>query len=75
MSVKIRLTRTGKKSQPNYRIIAIDEGKKNNGKNIEIVGSYNPKGENNVVFNKEAVEKWLKLGAQPSLTVRKLLKI
>lgn len=75
MAVKIRLTRTGKKSQPHFRIIAIDESKKNDGKNIAILGSYHPLQEESVDVNREEVEKWLKKGAQPSFTVKKLLKI
>ena len=75
MAVKIRLTRTGKKSQPHFRVIAIDESKKNDGKNIAILGSYHPSQKESVDVKMEEVNKWLKLGALPSLTVKKLLKL
>lgn len=70
--VKIRLSRFGRKQQPHYRIIVIDERKATNSNYIEKVGIYDPKTKN-VIINKEIALKWLRNGAHPSLTVKKLL--
>lgn len=75
MAVKIRLTRIGKKNQPMYRLVAIDEHKKRDGKAIEILGSYNPfLKKNHIDLKKDRLDYWLSVGAQPSDTVKNLLK-
>jgi small subunit ribosomal protein S16 len=73
--VKLRLMRTGKKKQPSYRIVATDSRSPRDGRFIEIVGHYNPRVEPSalVVDNDKAVA-WLRKGAQPSDTVRRLLQ-
>jgi small subunit ribosomal protein S16 len=73
--VKLRLMRTGKKKQPSYRIVATDSRSPRDGRFIEIVGHYNPRVEPTtlVVDNDKAVA-WLRKGAQPSDTVRRLLR-
>jgi small subunit ribosomal protein S16 len=70
--VKLRLTRTGKRNQPSYRLVAIQARTKRDGEAIEYLGHYNPISK---VFKceKERVEYWLEVGAQPSDTVRSLL--
>ena len=75
MAVKIRLTRIGKRGQPIYRIIAIDESKKRDGKYLENLGLYNPT-TNPVEFkiDKERLNYWLSKGAIPSETVNNLIK-
>lgn len=76
MAVKIRLTRVGKRGQPHYRLVAIDEHKKSQGKAIEILGHYHPSdADNRVNFKKDRLEYWLSVGAKPSVTVKNLLKI
>lgn len=76
MAVKLRLVRMGKKKQPTYRIIAADSRSPRDGRFIEILGHYDPKHElSKVVVNNDAAVKWLRLGAQPTETVGKLLKI
>ncbi|HQV57128.1 MAG TPA: 30S ribosomal protein S16 [Ilumatobacteraceae bacterium] len=76
MAVKLRLTRVGKKKQPQYRIVAADSRSPRDGRFIQIVGTYNPRQEPSVlnVDNDKAV-KWLMDGAQPTERVRKLLEI
>jgi len=75
--VKIRLQRYGAPKKPFYRIVAADSQSKRDGRFLEIVGTYDPvcKDQNNQIkFNKELVEKWLKVGAQPTDTVKSLFK-
>lgn len=75
MAVKLRLARFGKRSQPLYRLVAIDEHKKRNGAAIEILGSYDPRSVGNtLITNADRVNYWLSVGATPSDTVRSLLK-
>lgn len=74
MAVKLRLSRFGKKNQPLYRLVAIDEHKKRNGRAIEILGTYDPaKTTNKLLAQLERVNYWLSVGATPSDTVRQLL--
>ena len=74
MAVKIRLTRGGSKKKPFYRIVAIDSRNGREGSFIERLGTYNPQDHNNeLVLKTDLVEKWLKVGAQPSETVAKLI--
>ena len=76
MAVKLRLTRIGKKKQPQYRIVAADARSPRDGRFIEILGHYDPRQDPSVltVDNDKAVA-WLKKGAQPTEVVEKLLKI
>ena len=76
MAVKLRLTRVGKKKQPQYRIVAADSRSPRDGRFIEILGHYDPRQDPSAltVYNDQAV-KWLDVGAQPSERVRKLLQI
>jgi small subunit ribosomal protein S16 len=71
--VKIRLKRVGAKKAPHYRIVAVDSRTRRDGKPIEELGYYNPRSKD-LQLNKEAVEKWMKNGAQPSDTVASLLR-
>lgn len=75
MSVKIRLTRTGTKNAPSYRIIAIDSRKKRDGESLEILGSYNPITGQVMNFNQESVDAWIKNGAEMSDAVKKIQKL
>jgi small subunit ribosomal protein S16 len=76
MAVKLRLMRMGKKKQPAYRLVATDSRSPRDGRFIEIVGTYDPRREPSVVTidNDKAVG-WLRQGAQPTDTAKKLLEI
>lgn len=75
MAVKIRLKRMGQKKAPFYRIVVADARSPRDGRFIEEIGYYNPcKEPNELKVDKEAAEKWLKNGAQPTDTVKDLLK-
>src|ERR671914_2939463 len=76
MAVKLRLMRMGKKKQPTYRVVAADSRSPRDGRFIEIVGVYDPRREPSAIRidNDKAVD-WLRKGAQPTDSVRKLLEI
>ena len=76
--VVIRLARVGKKHDPAYRITVADSRKYVTGKFIEVLGTYipTPQGkQTKVTLNVEKAKEWLTKGAQPSETVRKVLKL
>jgi small subunit ribosomal protein S16 len=73
--VKLRLKRMGKKKQPFYRIVAADSRAPRDGRFIELVGTYDPiKKVHSVEYKEERVLHWLSVGAQPTDTVRSLLR-
>ena len=73
--VKIRLRRMGAKKAPYYRIVVADSRSPRDGRCIEEIGTYNPLVEsNNVTVDVEKAQTWIKNGAQPTDTVRGLLK-
>ena len=75
MATKIRLKRMGAKKKPFYRIVVADSRAPRDGRFIEEIGYYNPNVEPaQIEVNVEAAQKWLNTGAQPSDTVRSLLK-
>ncbi len=75
MAVKIRLRRMGAKKAPFYRVVVADSRYPRNGRFIEEVGYYNPlKEPAEVKLDAEAVKKWIGNGAQPTDTVKALLK-
>jgi small subunit ribosomal protein S16 len=75
MAVKIRLRRMGKKKAPFYRIVVADSRYPRNGRFIEEIGYYNPLEEPAVVkVDAEKAKKWIENGAQPTDTVKSLLK-
>jgi small subunit ribosomal protein S16 len=75
MSVKIRLKRMGAKKAPFYRLVVADSRSPRDGKFIEEIGYYNPITEPaEIKIDAEKAKKWLSNGAQPSDTVRSLLK-
>ncbi|MBI5343119.1 MAG: 30S ribosomal protein S16 [Deltaproteobacteria bacterium] len=75
MAVKIRLTRTGRKKLASYRVVIADSEAPRDGRFIARVGTYNPK-ESPAQFqvDEQLVLRWLGKGAQPTETVRSLLK-
>ena len=75
MAVKIRLARHGAKKRPFYRIVAADGESPRDGRFIEKLGTYNPLVEPvEVTFDEDRVRYWIGQGAQPSDTVKSLLK-
>ncbi|MDO8451435.1 MAG: 30S ribosomal protein S16 [bacterium] len=72
--VKIRLTQTGTKNRRMYRMVAIEEGKRRNGRSIEILGYINdlvtPP---HIVLKRDRIDYWLSVGAQPTERAKKLL--
>jgi len=75
MAVKIRLRRTGRKKLPTYRIVVADSRSPRDGKFIEVVGQYAPRqGDNALNLDTARVNHWLDNGAQPTDTVRSLLR-
>ncbi|MCW8813314.1 MAG: 30S ribosomal protein S16 [Chlorobium sp.] len=75
MAVKLRLRRMGKKKQPIYKIVAADSRSPRDGKFLEAVGFYNPLTNPHTLDLKEdRILYWLNVGAQPSSTVKSLLR-
>ena len=73
--VKIRLARGGSKKRPYYHVVIADSRMKRDGRNIEVIGFYNPMiEENQFKLDEEKVLYWYKRGAQPTDTVRSLIK-
>lgn len=73
--VKMRLRRMGAKKQPFYRVIVADERSPRNGRFIEEVGYYNPLTEPATIkIDADKAKEWIKNGAQPTETVKVLLK-
>jgi small subunit ribosomal protein S16 len=75
MAVRIRLTRLGSKKRPFYRIVAIDSQARRDGRALEYLGFYNPMEKTPVIkIDQEKLKHWLDRGAQPTDTVRSLIK-
>ena len=75
MAVKIRLRRIGAKKAPFYRVVVADSRSPRNGRFIEEIGTYDPLQEPaKIEIDAEAAKKWIKNGAQPTETVKSLLK-
>ena len=74
--VKIRLMRVGKRKQPSYRVVVADARSPRDGRIIEAIGNYQPRQEpSGVIIDNDRALYWLQKGAQPSNTVRNLLRI
>ena|SRR5262245_35227016 len=75
MAVSIRLRREGAKNSPYYKVVVADRRSPRDGKFIETIGTYDPKKPaQNSTLNIDRVEYWISKGAQPSDTVRSLIK-
>lgn len=74
--VRIRLRRVGRKKSPVYRIVVADSKSPRDGRFIEIVGQYSPRSTDDKAVNlkSDRIEYWLNVGAQPSDTVRSILR-
>lgn len=74
MAAKIKLARYGKKGDPTYRIVIIDESSKRQGKYVVQLGFYNPSAQKDkLVVDKALVASWIKKGAQPTVGAKKIL--
>jgi small subunit ribosomal protein S16 len=75
LAVRIRLTRVGAKNNPIWRVVATDQRSPRDGRFIEVVGHYNPQTDPSTIDLDEAkIRAWIQKGAQPSGTVKRLLK-
>jgi small subunit ribosomal protein S16 len=75
MSVIIRLTRMGTKKKPFYRMVVADSRYPRDGRFIDVLGTYNPNLDPpSIRINQERVDSWIKRGANPTNTVKSLLK-
>jgi small subunit ribosomal protein S16 len=75
MSVRLRLTRIGGKKDPVWRVVVADQRSPRDGRVIETIGRYNARTEPSTIsIDADRAREWLRRGAQPSRTVRKLLR-
>ncbi len=76
MAVKIRLMQTGKRNARSYRVVAVDESKKRDGKVLETLGSaISLKDPTSIKIQTDKVKAWIAKGAQMTETVKKLVKL
>jgi len=71
--VKVRLYRTGARGKPSYRIVVMDQRKKRQGRVLEQLGIYEPRGSGGIQYSEAALAKWIERGAQVSSTVATLV--
>jgi small subunit ribosomal protein S16 len=75
MSVRVRLTRVGGKKNPIWRVVVSDQRSPRDGRFIETIGHYNPQTDpSTIVIDEERFQHWVSRGAQPTNTVKKLVK-
>src|SRR5215207_2629243 len=75
MSVRVRLTRVGSKKNPIWRVVVSDQRSPRDGRFIETIGHYNPQTDpSTIVIDEERFQHWVSRGAQPSNTVKQLVK-
>ena len=75
MSVRVRLTRVGSKKNPIWRVVVSDQRSPRDGRFIETIGHYNPQTEpSTIVIDEERLQHWLARGAQPTNTVKQLVR-
>jgi small subunit ribosomal protein S16 len=70
----IRLARFGAKKKPFYRVVVIEKERARNGRALEVVGHFNPLGQQVVNLKHDRIEHWTKAGAQMSDTVKRLVE-
>ena len=76
MAVRLRLTRVGSSKNPIWRVVVADQRSPRDGRFIEVVGHYNAQTDPSTIkLDEDRIREWLAKGAQPTETVRKLLKI
>jgi len=70
----IRLSRTGARKQPHYRVVVIEKERARNGRPVEVVGTYNPRtNPASIELKRERIEYWVSKGAQMSDRVSKIV--
>jgi small subunit ribosomal protein S16 len=75
LAVRVRLTRVGGRKNPIWRVVVADQRSPRDGRIIETIGRYNAQVEpSEIVLDQERLEHWLARGAQPSGTVKKLMR-
>ena len=75
MSVRVRLTRVGSKKNPIWRVVVADQRSPRDGRFIETIGHYNPQtNPSTIVIDEERFRHWVSRGAQPTNTVKQLVK-
>jgi small subunit ribosomal protein S16 len=75
LAVRVRLTRVGSRNNPVWRVVVADQRSPRDGKVIETLGHYNPQRQpSEIVIDEERLRHWISRGAQPSDTVRKLMR-
>jgi small subunit ribosomal protein S16 len=75
MSVRVRLTRVGSKKNPIWRVVVADQRSPRDGRFIETIGHYNPQTNPSTIrIDEERLQHWLARGAQPSGSVKQLVK-
>ena len=77
MAVRLRLQRIGRRHRPTYRLTAVDKRRSLSSRVIEELGSYDPitkESDRRLVLKQDRIAYWLRVGAQPSDTVRRLLE-
>ena len=80
MAVKLRLVRMGKKKQPTYRVVAADSRSPRDGRFLEVVGTYAPRGRSStddatvLTIDDDKALRWLRQGAKPTERVERLLR-
>jgi small subunit ribosomal protein S16 len=75
MSVRVRLTRVGSKKNPIWRVVVADQRSPRDGRFIETIGHYNPQTEpSTIAIDEQRYEHWLSRGAQPTATVKTLMR-
>jgi small subunit ribosomal protein S16 len=75
LAVRIRLTRVGARNNPIWRVVATDQRNPRDGRFIEVLGHYNPQTDPSTIeLDEEKLRTWIGKGAQPSNTVKTLMK-
>lgn len=75
MAVKLKLTRMGSKKHPFYRIVAANDETRRDGRPLDFLGYYNPmKDPEEVKLDTVKIQSWLEKGAEPTVTVKSILK-
>ena len=72
--LKIKLSPTGKKHEPHYRVVVMEENSKVTGQAIDTLGHYHPL-THQLTIDKDLVQSWVKKGAQPTIKIRRLLHL
>ena len=76
MAVRLRLTRVGGKKDPIWRVVVADQRSPRDGRFIDVLGHYNPQTDPSTIeLDEQKLRGWIEQGAQPSGTVKKLMKV